>query len=129
MRPHSNNTVNCQFIVCKKLQGTKITLYTILLGVGGTICTAHTLDQFRKQDIDLQRSTERKEKKCACQVRLCAYWQGPLTSKLASEVYQTCTEVPCPLCHIVPQCALCAQPYLNRTCHWKQKHFEYGDSP
>eukprot|EP00983_Pelagomonas_calceolata_P033894 1061917-Pelagomonas_calceolata.AAC.1 len=34
--------------LCKKLQGAEITIHPILLGVGGTIYTAHTLDQFRK---------------------------------------------------------------------------------
>eukprot|EP00983_Pelagomonas_calceolata_P117012 1160375-Pelagomonas_calceolata.AAC.3 len=43
--------------LCKQLQGAEITLYTILLGVGGTIYTAHTLDQLRKLGIDPQRST------------------------------------------------------------------------
>eukprot|EP00983_Pelagomonas_calceolata_P051397 1142385-Pelagomonas_calceolata.AAC.1 len=32
--------------LCQQLQGAEITLHTNLLGVGGTIYTAHTLDQF-----------------------------------------------------------------------------------
>eukprot|EP00983_Pelagomonas_calceolata_P127802 1161446-Pelagomonas_calceolata.AAC.3 len=44
--------------LCKRLQGAVITLHTIFLGVGGTICTAHTLDQFKKLGIDPQRSTK-----------------------------------------------------------------------
>eukprot|EP00983_Pelagomonas_calceolata_P059660 1146029-Pelagomonas_calceolata.AAC.1 len=42
--------------LCKQLQGADITLHTIFLGVGGTIYTAHTLDQFKKLGIDPQRS-------------------------------------------------------------------------
>eukprot|EP00983_Pelagomonas_calceolata_P019422 610584-Pelagomonas_calceolata.AAC.2 len=42
--------------LCKQLQGAEISL--ILLGVGGTIYTAHTLDQLRNLDIDPQRSTK-----------------------------------------------------------------------
>eukprot|EP00983_Pelagomonas_calceolata_P046097 1139996-Pelagomonas_calceolata.AAC.2 len=34
--------------LCKNIQGVETTLHTILLGVGGTIYTAHTLDQFKK---------------------------------------------------------------------------------
>eukprot|EP00983_Pelagomonas_calceolata_P124540 1161117-Pelagomonas_calceolata.AAC.2 len=44
--------------LCKQLQSAEITLHTILLGVGGTIYTAHTLDQSRKLGIDQQRSTK-----------------------------------------------------------------------
>eukprot|EP00983_Pelagomonas_calceolata_P130379 1161679-Pelagomonas_calceolata.AAC.2 len=52
-RPHSNNTVSCANNF-KALRS----LHTILLGVGGTIYTAHTLDQFKKLGIDPQRSTK-----------------------------------------------------------------------
>eukprot|EP00983_Pelagomonas_calceolata_P053859 1143457-Pelagomonas_calceolata.AAC.1 len=41
--------------LCKQIQGT---LHTILLGVGGTIYTAHTLDPFKQLGIDPQRSTK-----------------------------------------------------------------------
>eukprot|EP00983_Pelagomonas_calceolata_P039541 1137222-Pelagomonas_calceolata.AAC.8 len=34
------------------------TLHTILLGVGGTIYNAHTLDQFKQLGIDPQRCTK-----------------------------------------------------------------------
>eukprot|EP00983_Pelagomonas_calceolata_P125257 1161194-Pelagomonas_calceolata.AAC.3 len=40
----------------KQLQGAEINIHPILLGVGGTIYTAHTLDQFKKLGIDSQRS-------------------------------------------------------------------------
>eukprot|EP00983_Pelagomonas_calceolata_P063360 1147688-Pelagomonas_calceolata.AAC.3 len=33
--------------LCKQLQGAEMTLHTILLGVGGTIYTAHTLDNLK----------------------------------------------------------------------------------
>eukprot|EP00983_Pelagomonas_calceolata_P065560 1148640-Pelagomonas_calceolata.AAC.1 len=42
----------------KQLQGAEIIIHPILLGVWGTIYTAHTLDQFIKLGIDLQRSTK-----------------------------------------------------------------------
>jgi len=42
--------------LCKQLQGAEINIHPILLGVGGTIYTAHTLDQFKKLGIDSQRS-------------------------------------------------------------------------
>eukprot|EP00983_Pelagomonas_calceolata_P044101 1139159-Pelagomonas_calceolata.AAC.1 len=42
----------------QQLQGAEITLHTILLGVGETIYTAHTLNQLKKLGIDPQRSTK-----------------------------------------------------------------------
>jgi ribonuclease HI len=42
--------------LCKQLQGAEIIIHPILLGVGGAIYNAHTLDQFRKLGIDSQRS-------------------------------------------------------------------------
>eukprot|EP00983_Pelagomonas_calceolata_P080283 1155083-Pelagomonas_calceolata.AAC.2 len=42
--------------LCKQLQGAEITFHSILLGVGGNIYTAHTLDQFKKLGIGSQRS-------------------------------------------------------------------------
>eukprot|EP00983_Pelagomonas_calceolata_P086116 1156693-Pelagomonas_calceolata.AAC.6 len=44
--------------LCKQLQGAQITLHSILLGVGGTMYTTHTLDQFEKLGINPQRSTK-----------------------------------------------------------------------
>eukprot|EP00983_Pelagomonas_calceolata_P052021 1142657-Pelagomonas_calceolata.AAC.8 len=44
--------------LCKQLQGAETTLHAILLGVGGTIYTALTLDQLKKPGIDPQRSTK-----------------------------------------------------------------------
>eukprot|EP00983_Pelagomonas_calceolata_P035796 1120209-Pelagomonas_calceolata.AAC.1 len=41
---------------CKQLQGADTTIHPILLGVGGTIYNAHTLDQFKKIGIASQRS-------------------------------------------------------------------------
>eukprot|EP00983_Pelagomonas_calceolata_P048797 1141214-Pelagomonas_calceolata.AAC.1 len=49
----------------------EITLHTILLGVRGTICTAHTLDQFKKLGIDPQKFT-----------KLSSWWRG-LTALLS----------------------------------------------
>eukprot|EP00983_Pelagomonas_calceolata_P080253 1155076-Pelagomonas_calceolata.AAC.1 len=43
---------------CKQVQNVVITLHTILLGVGGIIYTAHTLDQIRELVIGPQRSTK-----------------------------------------------------------------------
>eukprot|EP00983_Pelagomonas_calceolata_P112898 1159932-Pelagomonas_calceolata.AAC.2 len=43
---------------CKQLQGADITLHTILLGEGGTIYAARTLDQSKMLGIDPQRSTK-----------------------------------------------------------------------
>eukprot|EP00983_Pelagomonas_calceolata_P074056 1152384-Pelagomonas_calceolata.AAC.3 len=42
----------------KQLQSAEITLHTILLGVGGTIYTAHTPDRLIQLGIYLQRSTK-----------------------------------------------------------------------
>eukprot|EP00983_Pelagomonas_calceolata_P080681 1155246-Pelagomonas_calceolata.AAC.1 len=54
-KPHSNDTVNC---ANNLQQGAEITLHIILLGEGGTIYTAHALNQFKKLGIDLQRSNK-----------------------------------------------------------------------
>eukprot|EP00983_Pelagomonas_calceolata_P088186 1157139-Pelagomonas_calceolata.AAC.3 len=42
--------------LCKQLHGAEITIHPILLGVGRTVYTAHTLEQFKKLGIDSQRS-------------------------------------------------------------------------
>eukprot|EP00983_Pelagomonas_calceolata_P021680 679190-Pelagomonas_calceolata.AAC.1 len=42
--------------LCKQLQGAEITIHPFLLDVGGTIYTAHTLDQFKQSGIYSQRS-------------------------------------------------------------------------
>eukprot|EP00983_Pelagomonas_calceolata_P026937 846217-Pelagomonas_calceolata.AAC.1 len=42
--------------LCKQLQRAEITIHPILLGVGGTIYTVHTLDQFKQLGIDSQKS-------------------------------------------------------------------------
>ena len=42
--------------LCEQFQGARITIHPILLGVGGAIYTAHTLELFRKLRIDTQRS-------------------------------------------------------------------------
>ena len=44
--------------LCRNLQGAKITLHTILLGVGGTIYIPHTLDQLIQLGLDTQRATK-----------------------------------------------------------------------
>eukprot|EP00983_Pelagomonas_calceolata_P122229 1160887-Pelagomonas_calceolata.AAC.3 len=44
--------------LCKQLEGAETALHTVLLGVGGTIYTAHTLDQFKKLGIDTLRSSK-----------------------------------------------------------------------
>eukprot|EP00983_Pelagomonas_calceolata_P052551 1142891-Pelagomonas_calceolata.AAC.2 len=44
--------------LCKQLQAAEITLHTILLGVGGIVYTAHTLDLLEHMGIDPQRSTK-----------------------------------------------------------------------
>eukprot|EP00983_Pelagomonas_calceolata_P061436 1146838-Pelagomonas_calceolata.AAC.3 len=54
---------------CKQLQGTKIILHTMLLGVGGIIYTAQILDLLRKLGIDPQRSTKLGQKLCAPSVQ------------------------------------------------------------
>eukprot|EP00983_Pelagomonas_calceolata_P097435 1158248-Pelagomonas_calceolata.AAC.1 len=63
MRPGAQLTASQQqrSELCK-LQGTEITLHTILLGVGGTIDTAHTLDQFKELRIDPLRSAKFAQK-------------------------------------------------------------------
>eukprot|EP00983_Pelagomonas_calceolata_P076675 1153521-Pelagomonas_calceolata.AAC.4 len=55
--------------LCTQLQGAETTLHTILLGVGGTVYAAHTLDQFNKPGVDLQRSTKLAQKFYACFVQ------------------------------------------------------------
>ena len=43
--------------LCSTLQGaSSITLHTILLGVGGTICNNHTLESFKELGLDSQRA-------------------------------------------------------------------------
>ena len=44
--------------LCKNNLGAKVTLHTILLGVGGTIYVPHTLDQFIQLGLDTQRATK-----------------------------------------------------------------------
>ena len=44
--------------LCKSLQGARITLHSILLGVGGTIYTSHTIDHFSQLGLDSQRATK-----------------------------------------------------------------------
>eukprot|EP00983_Pelagomonas_calceolata_P085129 1156493-Pelagomonas_calceolata.AAC.2 len=66
----------------------KITLHTILLGVGGTICNAHTLVKFKKLGIDPQRSTNLKlaRKLLAHPVQ---YAQKLTSTRLAIEIKNT----------------------------------------
>eukprot|EP00983_Pelagomonas_calceolata_P026924 845681-Pelagomonas_calceolata.AAC.1 len=43
---------------CKLLHAKVVTLYTILLGVGGTCYTKHTLNQFKKLGLDHHRANK-----------------------------------------------------------------------
>jgi len=44
--------------LCKSLQGAHVTLHSILLGVGGTTYTSHTLDHLTQLGLDPQRATK-----------------------------------------------------------------------
>ncbi|KAF5840023.1 hypothetical protein DUNSADRAFT_18060 [Dunaliella salina] len=43
--------------LCKVIKAEAVTIHPILLGVGGTIYTEHTLKQFKQLGLDLQRAT------------------------------------------------------------------------
>jgi len=42
--------------LCTRLKAKKVTLHTILLGVGGSICTLNTLHHLKELDLDSQRA-------------------------------------------------------------------------
>jgi len=44
--------------LCSFLKGASVTLHTILLGVGGTICNSYTLEPFQELGLDSQRAKE-----------------------------------------------------------------------
>eukprot|EP00983_Pelagomonas_calceolata_P123098 1160971-Pelagomonas_calceolata.AAC.1 len=44
--------------LCKLINATVVTLHTILLGVGGTCYTEHTLNQFKQLGLDHQRANK-----------------------------------------------------------------------
>ncbi len=43
-------------VLCKCLKAKKVILRTILLGVGGSICTSHTLNHLEELGLDTQKS-------------------------------------------------------------------------
>eukprot|EP00983_Pelagomonas_calceolata_P085358 1156533-Pelagomonas_calceolata.AAC.3 len=47
---------------CKLISAKAVTLHTILLGVGGTCYTDHTLNQFKQRGLDHQRANELAQK-------------------------------------------------------------------
>jgi len=43
-------------VLCKRLKAKKVILHTILLGVGGSICTSHILNHLKELGIDVQKA-------------------------------------------------------------------------
>eukprot|EP00983_Pelagomonas_calceolata_P067261 1149414-Pelagomonas_calceolata.AAC.1 len=86
--------------LCKQFQGAEITLHTILLGVCGTICTAHTLDQLKKLGIDPQRSTKLARKLHAHSVQ---YAQKLTPTRRAIEIKKTLDITLVPLGRMLPE--------------------------
>ncbi len=43
-------------VLCKRLKGKKVILHTILLGVGGSNCTSHTLNHLKELGLDIQKA-------------------------------------------------------------------------
>ncbi len=45
-------------VLCKRLKSKKVILHTVLPGVGGSVCTSHTLNHLKELGLDVQKSNK-----------------------------------------------------------------------